>query len=1101
MVRAGALPPHAWYRYLTLCLIGLGFVLPQALGTATTPDSSFSDMAENPSTTPAGPPPNSGASFTPAGPPPSTIFGSSQFGSEVSKLKFTQQTSKAASRLSPTFQPPRTKNGTPGGLLRGNNIGSPGSSILSEWASFDQSQSQPRDHEDENVNKYGDGYDESMQLSGSARNYGQPGLPAFKGFTAINKAGAVSSLRSSLLSQSNPRKRSKLQQSTPGKGTTMTSQQLPRKGKADVIPNIARDLAVRTQPASLSEPDDMVLQTEDIMFELRQELEDAQDGDIRGILAIRSLELMRLWNSCAPPEQNVGEGIGPGSGASALQNATYLSSLLLALRHPPLLASSAGAAVRVPGSKALMAPARPMPIPKILVDWLNRYHISYDDLLDVVRVTRPNCTAHEQFWDVALGMLVRGQISHIIQLFSDADFQHAASALDDGEDEPGYHGAQLQAVQSAVYRTRELLRLCPATKGDWQIDSSDWDLFRKKVSSEAEHLTATGGFENDEDMTDSFKAEHFGLPKTGRLLPRSTQTAQCKLPWSIYQKLKVFLGILLGRADEIIAQSQDWLEATAALTIWWDGTDDLNITRWSINVSRAQRAVAPECSQDPYLARLSAAFLCVTDPDYQDSFQINSLNPLEVGLASVLQGNIEGVLGSLRTFSLVIASAVAEIGSLAGWVEPAQTKNPPGLDQEDLIVLSYGVQSQGITKDDILLRYASQLFDRQEFVGNQGAREGWELAISVGSRLDDRQLATETITRFLNQIHLDSQDRLEKLLALCSSLGLESEAQKVSERFADHLAASTTLYGTALLCYARSHARAKIRQLVDLLVSYSLVQSAAYPPHSELDDDLRILVENPKRPLSKLDHVDADAAAMLQFYLAGYACLRRFYHLRDEKITAKAEARSLSIKSLMARKEAAAKALVAVINSAADCIYGGLYDAERESAIQVDGLLTLLGEVTALVEHGQNKKRVLTAAQMYDVLAAIEDLQTVNKRVYEATEECLHAALRNYQGSAPPSPRSMLKKSVSNGTASSGFSFSLMGSEMLGSGTKSLGSSGVLVQGKVERGWDWRKRFGGEHANVERRGKGNQTSGDEVLGYLRRAIANGLAVAELEEGP
>ena len=158
------------------------------------------------------------------------------------------------------------------------------------------------------------------------------------GFTVINKAGAVSSLRSSLLSQSNSSKGLKLQQSTPGKCTTMMSRQLPRKGKADVNPHIARDLAVRTRSASLSGPDDIVLQTEDIMDELHQELEDAQDSVIRGILAIRSLELMRLWNSCAPPEQNVGKEINPGSGASALQNATYPSSLLLALRHPPLLA-------------------------------------------------------------------------------------------------------------------------------------------------------------------------------------------------------------------------------------------------------------------------------------------------------------------------------------------------------------------------------------------------------------------------------------------------------------------------------------------------------------------------------------------------------------------------------------------------------------------------------------------------------------------------------------------------------------------------------------------------------------------------------------------
>ncbi len=1004
-------------------------------------------------------------------------------------------------------------------MLGRNTFKVPSSSILSEGDTFNKSEIQGPEYEDGEED--GGVYDDSMQLGESAGNYGQAGSPAFKGFTAINHSHGRLNLRSSLLEgQSNPARRSKLQQSTRNKSITPISNQLPRKGKADMIPSIARDLENRTQTASLIEPDGMILRTEDIMVQVQQQIESVSEDDvIQGILAVRSLELMRLWNSCAPPEPNLGEGIGPGSGANSLQKAAYLSSLLLALRHPPLLNPSLGPAGRSTGSKALVAPAQPMPIPKILVDWLNRYHISYSDLFDAVRSARPNCTAHDQFWDISFGMLLRGQVSHVIQLLQEADFQHASSALDDGEDEPGYQGAQLQAVQSAVYRAREVLRCCPAIKGDWHIDSSDWDLFRKRVSSELEHLATMGGIEEDEDNTSNlFQAEHFGLQKTGRLLPRSNQSAQRRLPWSIHQKLKVFYGILLGAADEIISQSQDWLEATAALTIWWDGTEDMDIATWSMNVSRAQRTDESQTTEDPYLARISAAFLCVTDPDYQDSFQINSLNSLEVGLASILQGDVQGVLGSLRTYSLVISSAIAEIGSSAGWFEQSQTSNVPDLDQEDLMVLSYGIQSQGIAMNDLLLRYADHLFGRDELVDGDDLREGWELAISVASRVDDRQLATETITKFLDKIHLDSQDRLDRLLNLCSSLGLEAEARKVSERFADHLAANTTLYGSALLCYARSHAPAKIRQLVDLLVSYSLVQSAAYPPASELDDDLRMLVENAKRPLSKLNQNDAAAASMLQFYLAGYACLRRFYHLRDEAILAQAAGRPPPHMKPLARRRAAAAALIAIINSAADCIYGGLYDADRDSAIQVDGLLALLGELTAFVGR---EKRILSSTQMYAALAAIEDLQTVNQRVYAAAEDCLHAAVANYRGSAPPSPRAMLRKSGSSGTGSSGFSFSWMGSEMLGSGTsgggggeagggggggggsgKSVGGSGVLVRkmgaAKLERGWDWRARFADRGGG---RGKPDQSdvTGEQVLGFLRREIARDLAFAELEE--
>src|SRR5438034_1258117 len=47
------------------------------------------NLATNLSTTPAGPPPSSAASFTPLGPPPSTVFDSSQLGSR-SRLGFSE---------------------------------------------------------------------------------------------------------------------------------------------------------------------------------------------------------------------------------------------------------------------------------------------------------------------------------------------------------------------------------------------------------------------------------------------------------------------------------------------------------------------------------------------------------------------------------------------------------------------------------------------------------------------------------------------------------------------------------------------------------------------------------------------------------------------------------------------------------------------------------------------------------------------------------------------------------------------------------------------------------------------------------------------------
>ena len=226
---------------------------------------------------------------------------------------------------------------------------------------------------------------------------------------------------------------------------------------------------------------------------------------------------------------------------------------------------------------------------------------------------------------------------------------------------------------------------------------------------------------------------------------------------------------------------------------------------------------------------------------------------------------------------------------------------------------------------------------------------------------------------------------------------------------------------------------------------------------------------------------------MLQFHLAGYATLRRFYDLRDNSL-----AQGQRLKPL-ARKRSAARQLVTAINSAADSIYGGLYDESRKSAIEVDGLLPLLGEATALIGQGP---RLLSVAQLYDLLATIEDLSTVNERVRAACEECLDATLRNYNGSSPPSPHAMLKKSVSSGT-NSNFSFSLMGSDMVSStDARSAGNSGVLVgekpgKDKILRGWDWRETVKGK----------KPITGDEIVSQLRVAIVKELAMAELDGDP
>lgn len=149
------------------------------------------------------------------------------------------------------------------------------------------------------------------------------------------------------------------------------------------------------------------------------------------------------------------------------------------------------------------------------------------------------------------------------------------------------------------------------------------------------------------------------------------------------------------------------------------------------------------------------------------------------------------------------------------------------------------------------------------------------------------------------------------------------------------------------MCYARAHSARKIKNVLDLLISYSLIQSTAYPPDSELDETLDAFIHNRKEAIAGIAEEDPGGAELLQRYFSGYATLRKFYTIRDEKIALK-KGQSPSLKP-MARKRAAAQALIAVINSAADSIYGGLYDESRNSVVQVDGLLALLGEALPFV--------------------------------------------------------------------------------------------------------------------------------------------------------
>jgi len=278
-----------------------------------------------------------------------------------------------------------------------------------------------------------------------------------------------------------------------------------------------------------------------------------------------------------------------------------------------------------------------------------------------------------------------------------------------------------------------------------------------------------------------------------------------------------------------------------------------------------------------------------------------------------------------------------------------------------------------------------------------------------------------------------------------------------------------------------AHKNQKVKDVLDLLVSFSLIQSTSYPAEADMDDHLKNLVSSPRATLTEMSQMDLRAAQLLQKSLSGYATLRRFYDLRDEDILLPGKK---SQRSAYARKSEAANALMAVIISSDDNIRGGLYDEERDAVVSVDFLLALLGEAMVFVNQVDYTG---TVSQIDILLKAIEDIQAVGPRVYSACTEFLQTVVASGQGLKGSAPSDMLRKTTSNLSGTSG-SFSMVGSSMLASQLKqSMSSSGVMVKGNVKRGWDWR------------RGISASTSGDDLLRILRLGLAKDLAKAWLAE--
>ncbi|KAL2758002.1 hypothetical protein ACRALDRAFT_2098225 [Sodiomyces alcalophilus JCM 7366] len=1048
--------------------------------------SGFSRFDDNPSTTPAGPPPpSSAASFTPAGAPSESYLGSSVmrpftghkpanlggpnagstnrsnlFGRPQSSPKFPLANSIAAARSARQ----------PSSLSREYDAGKQSHGLQSSTfhiPTFDYSDEDEDDEEtdvvaqaDEEMKRYLEAdidapedvsvdadadADEDMFLSmrhekpyamdeGFDFGFDNPDDPD-PDFMQLVTPAATRQMRKEAedIFRASTRRRSSVS------------------GKPLKFASTARDLYTELGPALVTEPPSVILQTEQLINRLYDEgigTEDDSDK-LDSWLSQVADNLADTWRQYAsslpmPEGEHIAE-VGPSQDDEPFRKASYVANLVLRLHH------------------TRTGDARTDALPRILFEWAQKNHDLYPGQAADVLGHRPCPAAHPLYWQTITSSLMRGNIAGALQLLTDAGW----GAVRKGpRGELAYTGKTLENVQRAVQIACDMLDTCPGSraKENWDVFSSDWTLFRIQAKGSLDRLQRFAeGRGQDRPQFAMADGDNGGGGAPGRpSLASLARKAESQVPWDIYEHLHMIYDIAMGEPEAILDAAQDWCEATIGLFGWWHVGEagDRNNNK-SLRMSRSQQVLAlpaPFTGPDAWLDRLATALHAAVASE----FEPNPRNPVEMAIVSAFEGNNTAVIGFLRTWSLPVAAAVAELASLGRWLPKPEMPNLillDSLDQEDLDILGMPARGkdevEGI-KDTTLLQYARELAGIDQL---SPQRYGWEVAMEVLGRMDSTERSEEMVGELLRDIldvlNVDSSDTVEKLWKILSELGMITYAEDTAETFAEILAKDSHRYGEALWYYALAHRPGKVREVLNLLTSYSLMQSTVFPPPEDLDDHLHRLLTDRSKTLEEYAQQDLEAAQLLGRMLSGYATLRKFYELRDTPGLA-----SMSYHKATAIRRQAATAIVAVISSSDDNIRGGLYDERRDAVVSEDFLLALLGEALAFVNPGDSEAAaVITLDQMDTLLKAVEDIETVSSTVFNAADEFFNLVLASAQGLKGSTPHDLMRRKNTGGAGNSSGSgaYMLSGSTMLASQLHRSVSGGLSrAGGAAKRGWDWR---------------------------------------------
>ena len=526
--------------------------------------------------------------------------------------------------------------------------------------------------------------------------------------------------------------------------------------------SIAREHYSQQGAAIIQETPNLILETEDVVSHLYDEGIGAKDDPekLDSSLALASLRLTQIWNDYArgleDPVEDHAAGIGPGMDDDPFKMAAFVADLVLRMHHTRF-------------EDGLDAAGKRAPLAEVLFQWLKEAHNPYPDQVDDVTHQSPNPVCHTLFWQTVRTTLVRGEIELASSLLRLADFSHARR----NRGPPLYTGKALENIQHAVKQTADMLDSCPGASGDWNITGSDWTLFRVKARASLDQLQRFAEGRDQQQFGSSI--DSYGASQSLAGLARK---AESRIPWEVYEQLNTIYDIVIGDPSAILETAQDWCEATIGLYGWWDEGKDSQKKR-RLNLLGSTQLVPED-----HLDRLSRAIHTAVESD----FHFDPRNPVEVAIASALEGNFAAVVGLLREWSLPVASATAEVASLGQWLPKPQPKammTMDTLDDDDLDVL--GVPKQGPDevegiKDTTLVAYARELAGIDQISAD---REGWEVAVQVLGRMDSVEKSEETVGELLHDIletlQPDSSNTVDKLWRILSDLGLASFAEETVE--------------------------------------------------------------------------------------------------------------------------------------------------------------------------------------------------------------------------------------------------------------------------------------------------------------------------------